>query len=58
MTGNPVETKPEAYWDRAGEQGYGQAMYRSSDVRRTFAAGSGAWRSTLRTRWASARMGM
>ena len=32
MTGNPVETKPEAYWDRAGEQGYGQAMYRSSDV--------------------------
>ena len=24
--------KPDGYWDRAGEQGYGRAMYRSSDV--------------------------
>lgn len=24
--------KPSTYWDRAGEQGYGRAMYRSSDV--------------------------
>ena len=27
-----VSDKPEGYWDRAGAQGYGQAMYRSSDV--------------------------
>lgn len=32
MTGNYVQNKPDTYWDRAGEQGYGQAMYRSSDV--------------------------
>lgn len=27
-----AQLKPDAYWDRAGEQGYGQAMYRSADV--------------------------
>src|SRR4051794_32670150 len=32
MAGNPGQSKPDAYWDRAGEQGYAQAMYRSSDV--------------------------
>ncbi len=32
MTGDRAHGKPDAYWDRAGEQGYGQAMYRSSDV--------------------------
>jgi 2-polyprenyl-3-methyl-5-hydroxy-6-metoxy-1,4-benzoquinol methylase len=32
MTGDQVHGKPDDYWDRAGQQGYGQAMYRSSDV--------------------------
>jgi 2-polyprenyl-3-methyl-5-hydroxy-6-metoxy-1,4-benzoquinol methylase len=32
MTGHQTHSEPEAYWDRAGEQGYGQAMYRSADV--------------------------
>jgi SAM-dependent methyltransferase len=32
MSSNQLQSKPEAYWDRAGERGYGQAMYRSSDV--------------------------
>ena len=32
MTGDRAHSKPDGYWDRAGEQGYGQAMYRSSDV--------------------------
>jgi SAM-dependent methyltransferase len=32
MSGDPAGTKPEGYWDRAGVQGYGQAMYRSADV--------------------------
>jgi SAM-dependent methyltransferase len=32
MTGDRVHSKPDDYWDRAGQQGYGQAMYRSSDV--------------------------
>src|SRR5271155_4586297 len=32
MTGDQAHSKPDGYWDRAGEQGYGQAMYRSSDV--------------------------
>jgi cyclopropane fatty-acyl-phospholipid synthase-like methyltransferase len=32
MTGNQAHSKLDGYWDRAGEQGYGQAMYRSSDV--------------------------
>ncbi len=32
MTGAQAETKPENYWDRAGKQGYAQAMYCSSDV--------------------------
>jgi len=32
MTGDQAHGKPDGYWDRAGEQGYGQAMYRSSDV--------------------------
>jgi 2-polyprenyl-3-methyl-5-hydroxy-6-metoxy-1,4-benzoquinol methylase len=27
-----VKTKSDVYWDRAGEQGYAQAMYRNSDV--------------------------
>jgi SAM-dependent methyltransferase len=31
MNGEPVSRKP-GYWDRAGEVGYGQAMYRSADV--------------------------
>jgi len=31
MTGDPAAGKP-GYWDRAGELGYGQAMYRSADV--------------------------
>jgi len=32
MSGDHAPSKPDGYWDRAGEQGYGQAMYRSSDV--------------------------
>ena len=32
MSGDRAHSKPDGYWDRAGEQGYGQAMYRSSDV--------------------------
>jgi 2-polyprenyl-3-methyl-5-hydroxy-6-metoxy-1,4-benzoquinol methylase len=32
MTGDQAQSKPCVYWDRAGEQGYGQAMYRSSAV--------------------------
>jgi 2-polyprenyl-3-methyl-5-hydroxy-6-metoxy-1,4-benzoquinol methylase len=32
MTGERAHSKPDGYWDRAGEQGYGQVMYRSSDV--------------------------
>ncbi len=32
MAGDPGQSKPDAYWDRAGEQGYAQAMYLSSDV--------------------------
>jgi SAM-dependent methyltransferase len=32
MNGEEAPSRPEHYWDRAGEQGYGQAMYRSSDV--------------------------
>jgi 2-polyprenyl-3-methyl-5-hydroxy-6-metoxy-1,4-benzoquinol methylase len=32
MTGDRAHCNPDDYWDRAGEQGYGQAMYRSSDV--------------------------
>ena len=32
MSGDQAHSKPDGYWDRAGEQGYGQAMYRSSDV--------------------------
>jgi SAM-dependent methyltransferase len=32
MTGNPTPSKPDAYWDRAGEQGYAQAMYANVDV--------------------------
>ena len=32
MNGDKAQNRPEGYWDRAGEQGYGQAMYRSSDV--------------------------
>jgi 2-polyprenyl-3-methyl-5-hydroxy-6-metoxy-1,4-benzoquinol methylase len=32
MTGDRAHSKPDGYWDRAGEQGYSQAMYRSSDV--------------------------
>jgi len=31
MTKN-VDTRPDDYWDRAGLEGYAQAMYRSSDV--------------------------
>jgi 2-polyprenyl-3-methyl-5-hydroxy-6-metoxy-1,4-benzoquinol methylase len=32
MSGEEAPSRPDDYWDRAGEQGYGQAMYRSSDV--------------------------
>jgi len=32
MSGGQASHKPNGYWDRAGELGYGQAMYRSSDV--------------------------
>jgi SAM-dependent methyltransferase len=32
MSGDRADGKPDGYWDRAGEQGYGQAMYRSSAV--------------------------
>jgi len=32
MSDNRVATQPEAYWDRAGAQGYGQAMYQSRHV--------------------------
>jgi SAM-dependent methyltransferase len=32
MSSNQGQSRPEAYWDRAGEQGYAQAMYRSADV--------------------------
>src|SRR3984893_19333501 len=32
MTGDRAHSKPDGYWDGAGEQGYGQAMYRSSAV--------------------------
>jgi SAM-dependent methyltransferase len=32
MTGDQAHSKPDGYWDRAGEQGYGQLMFRSSDV--------------------------
>jgi hypothetical protein len=32
MTGDRAHSKPDGSWDRAGEQGYRQAMYRSSDV--------------------------
>jgi SAM-dependent methyltransferase len=32
MSGEGASGRPHDYWDRAGEQGYGRAMYRSSDV--------------------------
>jgi SAM-dependent methyltransferase len=32
MSGEGAPGKPDDYWDRAGEQGYGRAMYRSCDV--------------------------
>jgi len=32
MSGDMVPGRPQGYWDRAGEQGYAQAMYRSADV--------------------------
>lgn len=32
MSGGHASDKPNGYWDRAGELGYGRAMYRSSDV--------------------------
>jgi SAM-dependent methyltransferase len=32
MTGKTAQSKPDAYWDRAGAQGYAGAMYRSADV--------------------------
>jgi SAM-dependent methyltransferase len=32
MNGEPAQRRGDQYWDRAGEQGYGQAMYRSTDV--------------------------
>ncbi len=32
MTNSQVQSKPDDYWDRAGGQGYGKAMYASSDV--------------------------
>jgi SAM-dependent methyltransferase len=32
MNDNGAPGKPEGYWDRAGERGYGLAMYSSSDV--------------------------
>jgi 2-polyprenyl-3-methyl-5-hydroxy-6-metoxy-1,4-benzoquinol methylase len=32
MSGDPAQSRADAYWDRAGEQGYGEAMYASSDV--------------------------
>lgn len=32
MLQNKSHDSPDAYWDRAGELGYGQAMYRFSDV--------------------------
>jgi len=32
MSGEPSPDKPLGYWDRAGVQGYGQAMYGSADV--------------------------
>jgi 2-polyprenyl-3-methyl-5-hydroxy-6-metoxy-1,4-benzoquinol methylase len=32
MSGDQAHSNPDGYWDRAGEQGYGQVMYRSSDV--------------------------
>ena len=31
MNGDQAPNKP-GYWDRAGEQGYGQAMFRNSDA--------------------------
>ncbi len=32
MTEKQAQSAPEAYWDRAGEEGYGRAMYVSADV--------------------------
>src|ERR1017187_9562684 len=32
MTGKRTQSKPDAYWDAAGERAYAQGMYRSSDV--------------------------
>jgi 2-polyprenyl-3-methyl-5-hydroxy-6-metoxy-1,4-benzoquinol methylase len=32
MSGDPAHSRGDAYWDRAGEQGYGQAMYNSADI--------------------------
>jgi 2-polyprenyl-3-methyl-5-hydroxy-6-metoxy-1,4-benzoquinol methylase len=32
MSGDRGHIKPKGYWDRAAEQGYGHAMFRSSDV--------------------------
>jgi SAM-dependent methyltransferase len=32
MVGKLAQSKPAIYWDRAGEQGYGRAMYRSAEV--------------------------
>jgi 2-polyprenyl-3-methyl-5-hydroxy-6-metoxy-1,4-benzoquinol methylase len=32
MSGGRASGKSNRYWDRAGEQGYGQVMYRSADV--------------------------
>lgn len=32
MTQKHVQSVPEAYWDRAGTEGYGRAMYVSADV--------------------------
>jgi 2-polyprenyl-3-methyl-5-hydroxy-6-metoxy-1,4-benzoquinol methylase len=32
MTGKETRSRPDAYWDRAGEQGYAKAMYCNCDV--------------------------
>jgi SAM-dependent methyltransferase len=32
MSGDPAPSKPDGYWDRAGVQGYGEAMYSSAYV--------------------------
>jgi hypothetical protein len=57
MNGNQGQSNPGAYWDRAGDQGYAQTIYRSSTSKRTSAAARGESQSKLQMHWVSHQVG-